>query len=785
MTAPIEIAARTAIAIRIGTSGEEPPPSLELRCWPGADLAVVARRRPCRSEPLPGLPWPVPPSLPVRHARRLFRRWTRLPKTRFGFRRVRVRRRCCDRGAAVAGTWKMSPAVPLTGGLLCLRSRSEQQSSYWTPLESGLSKTGKQANASRASTDRSQRGERPESGPGGGASHAWRARLEQTAALIAPVALIVGLALAGGGFDVSTRHIAGLAVWLVVVGLLVLGRGVARDARAAVLLGSRADRRSVRFLSAFSSLWSGSVELSVIEADRVLVYLGFFLAAFLIAQTDQRRQRFAEGIAIAVDAGRACWRLASRLLPHVLDVGDSLGQRPAACAIRSATGTPTGSLFGIAIAMLLWMSRALAGRRCAGSRSRRCRRSCWPSTSPTRAAACWRCVGRLRLPARPLPRPALAAGDAGDRRDRGAAGGARGAGAPQPRRQHRRARRPSTRGSTVLLILLAGTPLALRSSRRLRRLERRGGAADRPRAGALAQPARAEARRAGRRRWSRSAPRSPSAAAPGTSSPASDVQFPSQPRAALHPALRQPAATNSGGSRSTPSAKSRCSGTGPAPTASPGTSCARSTCRCSTPTRSTSRPSPSSGSSAACSSWRWSGRCSGPASPPGARRRTARASRYAALLAAMLAFAVGAGVRLVLGDRRRWARSSSSPPGSSSPPAARSSAGCRRRHGRGAAPLRAGGRRPRGRLDRGAGAGRPAAGRPRDRRQPERGGRRQPRQRGQPRRNGPLDRALCGLALRAARPAGGDAGRLPDRRRTPDASDRPRRPQLAALLPTL
>ena len=91
--------------------------------------------------------------------------------------------------------------------------------------------------------------------------------------MFAPVALILGLALAGGGFDVTTRHIAGLAVWLVVVGLLVLG--AARRATlgrpfywASGLIGGLA------LFSAFSSLWSGSVELSVIEADRVLVYLG-------------------------------------------------------------------------------------------------------------------------------------------------------------------------------------------------------------------------------------------------------------------------------------------------------------------------------------------------------------------------------------------------------------------------------------------------------------------------------------------------------------------------------
>jgi cytochrome bd-type quinol oxidase subunit 2 len=146
------------------------------------------------------------------------------------------------------------------------------------------------------------------------------------AALLAPVALIVGLALAGGGFDVSARHIAGLAVWLVVVALLVLGAGsTAKLERPLYWAGGLIVGLSL--LCAISSLWSGSVELSVIEADRLLVYLGFFLAAFLIAQTDERRQRFAEGLTIAIFLV-AVLGLGSRLLPHVLNVADSLGPGP-------------------------------------------------------------------------------------------------------------------------------------------------------------------------------------------------------------------------------------------------------------------------------------------------------------------------------------------------------------------------------------------------------------------------------------------------------------------------
>jgi hypothetical protein len=172
--------------------------------------------------------------------------------------------------------------------------------------------------------------------------------------LIAPLALIGGLALAGGGFDLSTRHIAGLAVWLVVVGLLALGAAArARLGRpfywaSGLILG-------LALLSAISSLWSGSIELSVTEADRVLVYLGFFLAAFLIAQTDVKRERFAEGIAIAL-ALIAFTALATRLLPHVFEFGPGLNNAP---RLRYPLGywNANGLAFGIGIAMALWMSR--------------------------------------------------------------------------------------------------------------------------------------------------------------------------------------------------------------------------------------------------------------------------------------------------------------------------------------------------------------------------------------------------------------------------------------------
>jgi O-antigen ligase len=165
------------------------------------------------------------------------------------------------------------------------------------------------------------------------------------------------LAVSGGGFDVSARHIAGLGVWLVIVALLVFGAASSAPT-GKPLYWAVGLSGGLAFLSAISSLWSGSVELSVIEADRVLVYLSFFLAAFLIAQTDERRQRFAEGLTIAVTL-IALLGLASRLFPHLLEVSDSLGAGP---RLRYPLGywNANGAVCGIAVAMLLWSSRHAA-----------------------------------------------------------------------------------------------------------------------------------------------------------------------------------------------------------------------------------------------------------------------------------------------------------------------------------------------------------------------------------------------------------------------------------------
>jgi O-Antigen ligase len=166
--------------------------------------------------------------------------------------------------------------------------------------------------------------------------------------------LILGLALAGGGFALADRHIAGLIVWLILIGMLALGAaGRATLGRSFYWTGGLLG--ALALFSASSSLWSGSIELSVIEADRVLVYLGFFLAAFLIAQTGQRRQRFGEGISIALIVVSVL-AVGSRLLPDIFSIAEGPGSGPR-LSYPLGYWNADGLTFAMAAALCLWMSR--------------------------------------------------------------------------------------------------------------------------------------------------------------------------------------------------------------------------------------------------------------------------------------------------------------------------------------------------------------------------------------------------------------------------------------------
>ena len=192
-------------------------------------------------------------------------------------------------------------------------------------------------------------------------SPAWRERLAEIAALVAPAALLLPIALGGGtegGFDLQTRHIAGICVWLVVVALLLFG-AAARARVPSPLYLVAGLLFSLALLSAISSIWSGSTEQSITEADRILVYLGILIAAYLITQTSGRRQRFVEGLALAL-AAIAVMGVASRLLPDVLHIRQPVSVWGPRLTYPLGYWNANGTMFALAVPLLLWASRRTA-----------------------------------------------------------------------------------------------------------------------------------------------------------------------------------------------------------------------------------------------------------------------------------------------------------------------------------------------------------------------------------------------------------------------------------------
>lgn len=167
--------------------------------------------------------------------------------------------------------------------------------------------------------------------------------------------MVTALGLTNGGFDLEARHIAGLAAWLLVVGLILLGAAV-RISPEKPLFWAAGLILALAALSLASSLWSVSAERSFEEACRILVYLGIFLAALLLTQTPQQRQRFVEGLAVGVAVVLVA-ALASRLLPELVTTNDPTSAGP---RLRYPLGywNANGSLFGLAFVLFLWVGQS-------------------------------------------------------------------------------------------------------------------------------------------------------------------------------------------------------------------------------------------------------------------------------------------------------------------------------------------------------------------------------------------------------------------------------------------
>lgn len=171
-------------------------------------------------------------------------------------------------------------------------------------------------------------------------------------ALLAPSILLGGLALAGGGFDLATRHIAGVLAWVAVATLLLTGfysrGGFGTGFRViAGLLGA------FTLLTALSVLWSSSVYASLVEFERLISYLGFFVLAYLVCGESRSRRFFIEGLTLAL-ALVLVLALVSRLFPGT-EVPTEIV--PSRLSFPLGYWNANGLVFGISIAWFAWLSR--------------------------------------------------------------------------------------------------------------------------------------------------------------------------------------------------------------------------------------------------------------------------------------------------------------------------------------------------------------------------------------------------------------------------------------------
>jgi O-antigen ligase len=173
-------------------------------------------------------------------------------------------------------------------------------------------------------------------------------RLVVAAGGLAIAASVFVLAAADGGYGLTSRTVVTVTVW----GLLILsvGFGVAR-------LPDRPARICCLMFAGFagwtllSAAWAASIELAVLEFDRVALYLGVLLLAIIAIP----RRQLADGLFLGVVA-IAVVSLTTRFFPHV--IGARLTSLQAA---RTRLSYPVGYWNGLGILVSLAVPLALRG----------------------------------------------------------------------------------------------------------------------------------------------------------------------------------------------------------------------------------------------------------------------------------------------------------------------------------------------------------------------------------------------------------------------------------------
>lgn len=164
--------------------------------------------------------------------------------------------------------------------------------------------------------------------------------------------LLGGVALAGGGFDLFGRHLAAIVSWVLVIILLWTrpGARIGFGGPFRLILGLLG---TLTLLTALSLLWSNSDYSTIVELDRLIAYIGFLTATFLVCRDERSRWLFVEGLLLAF-AIVLIAALGDRLFPGI-DV--PAGISPSRLSFPLGYWNANGLVFGISIGAFAWASR--------------------------------------------------------------------------------------------------------------------------------------------------------------------------------------------------------------------------------------------------------------------------------------------------------------------------------------------------------------------------------------------------------------------------------------------
>ena len=170
-----------------------------------------------------------------------------------------------------------------------------------------------------------------------------------------PLALVGGVALDNGGFDATAWGWSTLLPLVIVGTALILGRARRPNALALAFLGMFA---ALTAWTWFSVVWSDDVSSSVLDAERLLVYLSA-AAAFLLLVQDQVK-RFLAGLLVAISLV-GVWALCLRAFggPGSYDVASVSADATRRLAAPVGYSNALGLLAAIGILLALGLAARL------------------------------------------------------------------------------------------------------------------------------------------------------------------------------------------------------------------------------------------------------------------------------------------------------------------------------------------------------------------------------------------------------------------------------------------